>query len=79
MKQEIGFKENLEYVNRARSRLLLKIHSGTHGVFKELGRHAKICKELVEHVLFSGCKELVELVPFGHASDDSQKLIFLTI
>ena len=43
--------------------MFLKFRSGTHGLFKELGRHDKgggsqkcpncgACKELVEHVLF---------------------------
>ena len=41
LKQEVGFEEYLEYVKEASSRLLSKFHSGTHGLFEELGRHAK--------------------------------------
>ena len=41
LKRKIGFEDYLEYVNRAPSRLFLKFHSGTHGLFEELGRHDK--------------------------------------
>ena len=41
MKHEIGFKEYLEYVKGAPSRLFLKFGLGTHGLFEELGRHDK--------------------------------------
>ena len=63
LKQEVGFKDYLEYVKGAPSRLFFKFRSGTHGLFEELGRHVNrggsqecpncgACKESVEHVLF---------------------------
>ena len=62
MKQEIGFEEHLEYVKGAPTRLLFKFHSGTYGLFEELGIHDRgggsqecpdcgACKVSVEHVL----------------------------
>ena len=80
LEQETEFKEYLDYVKGAHSRLFLKFHSGTnYGLFEELGRHKvggskkcpkcgacnEVCKESVEHVLFE-C-----------ASYDSQRLDFL--
>ena len=41
LKRDIGFEKYLENVKCAPSRLFLKLHSGTHGLFEELGRHAK--------------------------------------
>ena len=41
LKREVGFEEYLQHVKVPSSRLLLKFHSGTHGLFEELGRHAK--------------------------------------
>ena len=62
MKREIGFEEYLEYVKEEPSGLFLKFHSGTHGLFEDLGRHDKeggsdkcpncgACEESIEHVL----------------------------
>ena len=64
LKQRVGFKVYLKYVKGPSSRLFLKFRSCTHGLFEELGRHAKRdgsqdcpscgdCKESVEHVLLS--------------------------
>ena len=75
LKHEVGFEEYSKHVKGPSSRLLFKFRSGTHGLFEELGRHAKeggsqecpncgACKESVEHVLFE-C-----------ASYDSQRQIF---
>ena len=63
LKRGVGFEEYLKHVKGPPSRLLFKFRSGTHGLFEELGRHAKeggsqecpncgACKESVEHVLF---------------------------
>ena len=76
LKREFGFEEYLTHVKGAPSRLFFKFRSGTHGLFEELGRHARgggsqecpnceVSKESVEHVLFE-C-----------ASYDSQRLTFL--
>ena len=57
----VGLEEYFKYV---RKRIVFKFRSGTHGLFEELGRHAKrggsqeslncgACKESVEHVLVS--------------------------
>ena len=59
-----GFEDYLEYVKGAPSRLCFKFHSGTHGLFEDLGRHDKgggsqecpncgACKELIEHVVLN--------------------------
>ena len=75
LKRGVGLEEYLRYVKGPPSRLFFKFRSGTHGLFEELGRHAKrdgsqecpncgACKESVEHVLFE-C-----------ASYDSQRQIF---
>ena len=65
----------LEYVKRAPSRLLLKFRSGTHGLFEELGRHAKggshkcrncgACKESVSFGLFEGSPSSIEAFIHG--------------
>ena len=63
LKRGVGCEEYLKYVQGPPSRLFFKFRSGTHGLFEELGRHAKrdgsqecpncgACKESVEHVLF---------------------------
>ena len=76
LKRGVGLEEYLRYVKGPPSRLFFKFRSGTHGLFEELGRHAKrggsqecpncgACKESVEHVLFE-C-----------ASYDSQRQNFL--
>ena len=63
MKCGVGFEEYLKYVKGPPSRLYFKFRSGTHGLFEELGRHAKrggcqecpncvACEESVEHVHF---------------------------
>ena len=41
LKQQFGFDEYLEYVKGAPSKLFYKFHSGTQGLFEELGRHSK--------------------------------------
>ena len=57
------FPLSLKYVKGPPSRLFLKLCLGTHGLFEELGRHAKrggsqecpncgACKESVQHVFF---------------------------
>ena len=40
LKGEVLFEEYLKYVKGDPSRLFLKFHLGTHGLFEELGRHA---------------------------------------
>ena len=63
LKCGVGFEEYLKHGKGPSSRLLFEFRSGTHGLFEELGRHAKGCgsqesptggafKESVEHVLF---------------------------
>ena len=46
LKQVGGLEEYFRSVNGPLSRLIFKFHSGTHGLFEELG------KEFVENVLF---------------------------
>ena len=41
LKWEVGFEKYLEYVDGAPSRMFLKFHFGTHGLFEDLGRDAK--------------------------------------
>ena len=41
LKHGVGFEEYLRYVKGPPSRLFFKFCSGTHGLFEELGRHAK--------------------------------------
>ena len=63
LKHVVRFEEYLKYVKGHPYRLFLKFRSGTHGLFEELGRHAKMggsqecpncgaCKESVEHAVF---------------------------
>ena len=71
----------MKHVNGPSSRLLFRFHSATHGIFEELGRHAKgdgsqecpncgSCKESAKHVLFDSHVE--------HVRFDSQKHFFVT-
>ena len=76
--QEIWFEEYLEYVKRPPSRLILSFVSGTHGLFAELGRHAKGGGSQ-ECPNCGACKESVEFVLFKCASYDSQRPIFGTV
>ena len=41
LKHGVGFEDYLKHVKGPSSRLLFKFCSGTHGLFEELGRHAK--------------------------------------
>ena len=41
LKWERGFEEYLENLKESRSRLFLKFHSGTHGLFEEYDGHYK--------------------------------------
>ena len=78
LKQEIGFNENLEHVNRAPWKLSLYFHSSTHGLFEELGRHVKRVGSQ-ECPNCEVCKELVDCVLFECALYESQRQIFWSI
>ena len=41
LRWEIGFEEYLEYVKEGPSSFFLTFRSGTHGLYNELGKHAK--------------------------------------
>ena len=78
LKPEIGFEEYLEYVNGASSKLFLKFHLCTHGLFEELGRHDKVSWSQ-ECPNRGACMESVEYVLPKCASYDSERLDFWTI
>ena len=68
--------EYLNYLKGAPARLFFKFRSGTHGLFEELGRHAKKGRSQECPNCGAG-KESVEHVLFECASYDSQRQIFL--
>ena len=72
----VGFEEYLKRVKGPPSRLPFKFRSGTHGLFEELGRHAKGGGSQ-ECPNFGACKEFVEHVLFECASYHSQRKKFL--
>ena len=41
LKCDVGFEEYLQHIKGPSSRLFFNFCSGTHGLFEELGRHAK--------------------------------------
>ena len=68
-----------EYLKRVKgpsSKLLFEFHSGTHGLYEELGRYAKGGGSQ-ECPNCGACKESVEQVLFECASYDSQTRNFL--
>ena len=69
--------EYLEYVTGAPSGMFLNFRLGTHGLFEELGRHAKGDRSQ-ECPDCGAYKESVEHVLFQCASSDSQRLVFWT-
>ena len=78
LKHGVGFDEHLKHVKGFSSWLLFKFRSGTHGLFEDLGRHAKGSGSQ-ECPTCGACRESVEHVLFECASYDSQRQIFLTI
>ena len=75
LKCGVGFEEYLEHVKGPSSRLFFMFHSGTYGLFEELGRHAKGGGSQ-EYPNCVACKESVEHVLFECASYDSQRQFF---
>ena len=67
----------LEYVKEASTRLIFKFNLGTHGLFEELGRHAKGRGGSEECPNYRTLRIQVEYVVLKCASDDCQRLIFL--
>ena len=76
LRREDGLEEYLNYLKGAPARLFFKFRSGTHGLFEELGRHAKKGRSQECPNCGAG-KESVEHVLFECASYDSQRQIFL--
>ena len=74
----VGFEEYLKHIKGPSSGLFLKFRSGTHGLYEELGRHAKGGGSQ-ECPTYGACKESVERLLLECASYDSQSQIFLTI
>ena len=78
LKRGVGFEEYLKYVKGPSSRLLFSFHSGTHGLFEKLRRHANRGGSQ-ECPNCGACKESVEHVHFKCASYDPQRKNFRTI
>ena len=75
LKRGVGFEEYLNYVKGPPSRWFFNFRLATHGLFEQLGRHAKRggCQECPN---CGACKESVEHVLFEFASYDSQRKNF---
>ena len=75
LKREIGFVAYLEHVKGAPCRSVFKLHSGTHGLFEEMGRQDKVggsqkCPNC------GTCKESITNVLFNYTSYGFQRIIF---